>query len=87
MDDRIEKLLHENPDLLKTFLESHQDILVDLRARFQTMIASGDMIGRYLMCKALFETIDIQGKVAKEHIERKAREIGYNITDGGTTKH
>ncbi len=88
MDERIEKILQDHPDMLKVFIEKHQDILIDLRARFQAMIAEGDMVSRYLLCKALFETIEIQGQVAKQHITKQAQDMEYNIVvDDSKTKH
>ena len=82
---KIDDELRKNPEILEKFNRDHGAILVELRGRFQTFLTSGDVIGRYLLTRALFETIQIQGEVAKQHIQERIAEQGVFIHNGSGT--
>ena len=90
-NEQLEALIKENPECLGRFNENHKDVLIDLRIRFQTLIAIDSiesMIERFLLCRALLETVDIQKQVAMECLDRKINEQGSNVVRlKSKTKH
>lgn len=75
---KIDEYLHDNPRLLSEFMQ-HGDILRELRRRFEIMIAEGDVVSRYLLTKALQETIQVSAETAKEILRERIRERGVMV--------
>ncbi len=84
-NEKIEEEIKNNPEILKNFNRDHADLLTELRGRFQVFIANGDVVGRYPMTKALFETIQIQSEVSKQHIQERIAEHGVFVVHKGGT--
>lgn len=82
MDD-IEQYLYENPELIEQFLNNNKTLLNEIKNRFDEMQASGDLIGRYLLSKALFEILRVTGEATKELLKQEMAKRGVNITGDG----
>ena len=79
--NEIEAYLHENPELIERFMNDNEALLNELKDRFAGFLESGDLIGRYLLSKALFEILRVTGEASKELLKTEMSQRGLNITD------
>ncbi len=79
--NEFEQYLYDNPELLKRFMNDNEALLNEIKARFAGFIESGDLIGKFLLSKALFEILRVTGQATKELLKQEMQRQGVNITD------
>lgn len=82
-DEKIEELIKSNPEIVEEFKDKNWTILTSVRFKFQTLIASGDLVGSYLLAKYLSEIIEIQEEVGKQHVRHIERMKKFGIVKSG----
>lgn len=79
--NNIENYLKENPELIKDFMQSNGELLNEIKNRFEGFLDSGDLVGKFLLSKALFEILQVTGEATKSALKAELAEHGLNITN------
>lgn len=79
--NEIDEYLHENPEILERFIHDNKELLNEIKNRYADMLANGDLIGRFLLSKALMEILKITTEAGKALMQAEMQEQGLNVTD------
>ena len=78
--NEIEQYIFDNPELIERFMNDNKALLNEIKDRFAGFLESGDLIGRYLLSKALFEILRVTGEASKELLKQEMSQRGINVT-------
>ncbi len=80
--NEIEQYIFDNPQLLKRFMKDNEALLNEVKNKYADLFRDGDLIGRYLLSKALFEILRVTGEATKELLKQEMQEQhGMNLMD------
>ena len=78
--NNIEQYLYENPELIKRFMNDNRKLLNEIKQQYADMLESGDLVGRFLLSKALMEILTIATKAGQELLKAEMSQQGINVT-------
>lgn len=78
--NNIEQYLYQNPELIERFMNDKKELLNEIKQTYADMLESGDLVGRFLLSKALMEILTIATEAGKELLKREMQERhGVNL--------
>lgn len=78
--NNIEAYLHENPELIERFMNDNEALLNEIKQQYADMLESGDLVGRFLLSKALLEILTIATEAGQELLKAEMSQQGINVT-------
>ncbi len=81
--NEFDSYLFENPELVDRFTAENQDLFKAIKARFKLFLNNENLVGRYLLARALNDLVRDELQVSKGQIRQEAfKQCGIVLMDG-----
>ena len=78
----IDQYLYENPELVTRFTAENIDLLKSIKDRFKMFLDNENLVGRYLLARALNDLVRDELQVSKGQIREQAfKQCGLVLMD------
>ena len=84
----FDSYLLENPKLIDRFLVENSNLFKAIKDKFKLFLDAENLVGRYLLARALNDLVRDELKVSKGQIKEQAfKKCGLVLMDADNTKH